>query len=143
LSRRLRIPVADTMLDGNDTESEGYPVLLLNSFIGTQADWSATKALLAGHCRVVTYDERGRGRSAGSTDHSFAGCMDSLTAVLAATGVRKPTLVGGSFGPALAVRYAAAHPGEITALVLVDGAFPPSMLGEVEKSTGGAPRSPR
>jgi pimeloyl-ACP methyl ester carboxylesterase len=59
--------------------------------------------------------------------------MDGLAAVLAATGVRKPTLVGWAFGAALAVRYAAAHPGEITALVLVDGAFPISRLGEVEK----------
>ncbi|TDT98140.1 alpha/beta hydrolase family protein [Streptomyces sp. 846.5] len=132
MSRHLRIPVADTVLDGNDTEGEGYPVLLLNSFIGTQDDWAATKALLAGRCRVVTYDERGRGRSGGSKDYSFAGCLDDLVAVLDATGVCKPVLVGWSLGAALAVRYAAAHPGEISALVLVDGAFPVSRLDEVE-----------
>jgi pimeloyl-ACP methyl ester carboxylesterase len=133
LSRRLRIPVADTVLDGNDTEGEGRPVLLLNSLIGTQDDWSATKALLVERCRVVTYDERGRGRSAGSKDYSFAGCLDDLAAVLTATGVRNPILVGWSLGAVLAVRYAAAHPGEIAALVLVDSAFPVSVLGEAEK----------
>jgi pimeloyl-ACP methyl ester carboxylesterase len=133
VSRRLRIPVADTVLDGNDTEGGGHPVLLLNSLIGTQADWSATRALLADHCRVVTYDERGRGRSAGSKDYSFAGCLESLTAVVGATGARKPILVGWSQGAVLAVRYTAAHPGEITALVLLDGAFPISTLGQAEK----------
>lgn len=132
MSRHLRIPVADTVLDGNDTEGEGCPVLLLNSFIGTQDDWAATKALLAGSCRVVSYDERGRGRSGGSKDYSFADCLDGLAAVLAVTGMRKPVLVGWSLGAALAVRYAAAHPGEISGLVLVDGAFPVSSLSDVE-----------
>jgi pimeloyl-ACP methyl ester carboxylesterase len=40
----------------------------------------------------------------------------------------RPVLVGWSHGATLAVRYAARHPEQVTGLVLVDGAYPITML---------------
>lgn len=43
---------------------------------------------------------------------------------MAATGLKRPILVGWSHGATLALRHAATHPGTVAGVVLVDGAFP-------------------
>ena len=69
----LKIPVADTILDCNDSGGAQQSVLLLNGLFGTQRDWKAVLALLGGRYRTVTFDERARGKSGTSKDYSFAG----------------------------------------------------------------------
>lgn len=104
VSRRLSIRIADTLLDGNDTEDEGYPVLLLNSLIGAPTHWSATKALLAGRCRIVTYDQRGCGGLAGSKDIQATGKGVLVCASRRSSGgrLRRHWLcVGTSSGPVI------------------------------------------
>ncbi|GAA2280656.1 hypothetical protein GCM10010145_59340 [Streptomyces ruber] len=124
MSRHLRISVADTELDANDTGGHGHPVLLLNGMYATQRYWKAVLPLLTDRYRVVTFDGRARGRSGVSSDYSFAGCLDDITAVLDATGLARPVLAGWSHGAALAVRYAARHPERVGGVVCVDGAYP-------------------
>lgn len=111
MARHLRIPVADTVLDANDTEGDGFPVFLLSGQFATQRSWKELLQLLGGRYRVVTYHTRARGRSGVSNDYSFASNMDDISAVLQATGIQRLVLVGCSYGAALAVRYAARHPG--------------------------------
>lgn len=128
MPRHLRIPVADTVLDANDTEGPGQPVLLLNGAFATQRYWKrywkGVLPLLTDRYRMVTFDGRARGKSGTSSDYSFAGCLDDVTAVLAATGLQRPILVGWSHGAAIAVRYAAQHPDKVAGVVCIDGAFP-------------------
>ncbi|GGZ44411.1 alpha/beta fold hydrolase [Streptomyces poonensis] len=124
MSRHLSVSVADTVLDANDTEGNGHPVLLLNGMYATQRYWKGVLPLLTGRYRVVTFDGRARGKSGASGDYSFAGCLDDITAVLDATGLKRPILVGWSHGAALAVRYAARHPNRVAGVVCIDGAYP-------------------
>ncbi|MFE9558236.1 alpha/beta fold hydrolase [Streptomyces sp. NPDC006703] len=124
MSRHLRVPVADTVLDANDTEGSGPPVLLLNGGFATQRFWKDVVPLLADRYRVVTFDGRGRGKSGISGDYSFAGCLDDVHAVLDATGLKRPILAGWSYGAAIAVRYAARHPDQVAGVVNIDGAMP-------------------
>jgi pimeloyl-ACP methyl ester carboxylesterase len=56
--------------------------------------------------RHISYVERARGRSKRSADYSFEACLRDLDAVLKATDVDLPLLVGWSYGAALAMRSA-------------------------------------
>jgi pimeloyl-ACP methyl ester carboxylesterase len=128
--KKLRVPVADTVLDCNDGGGSGYPVVFLNGAFGSQRGWEKVLNRLGSDFRAITYDERARGRSEKSSDYSFDGCIEDLAAIAAATGVRRPFLVGWSLGAAIAVRYAAVHTDDVAGLLLIDGAFPISMLDE-------------
>jgi len=81
---------------------------------------------LAGNTRrVIGYDQRGSGRSTAPKDGDFglAAQVADLEQVRAASGAATVTLIGESWGGALAEAYAATHPGHVRALVLV-GAVP-------------------
>ena len=80
--------------------------------------------------RHITYDERARGRSKRSSDYSFEACLRDLDAVLDATGVDRPLLVGWSYGATLAVRWAERNSDRVGGVVSVDGAMPYGLTGE-------------
>lgn len=96
----------------------GGPGLSLESMEGYNA--------LAGpHQRVVSYDQRGAGRSAvpDDLDYSLAAQVADLEAIRVSLGVERMQLLGQSWGGAIAAAYAATHPDHVSALVLV-GAVP-------------------
>lgn len=128
--RNVRVPIADTVLDCNDAGGSGYPVVFLNGAFNDQRGWKKVLNRLSSDFRSITYDERARGRSKKSSNYSFGGCIDDLAAIVAATGIQRPLLVGWSLGAAVAVRYAATHPDDVAGLLLIDGAFPISVLDE-------------
>jgi pimeloyl-ACP methyl ester carboxylesterase len=74
--------------------------------------------------RHVTYDERARGGSKRSADYSFEACLRSVDAVVKASGVDRPLLVGWSYGAALAVHWADRNPDRAAGVLAVDGAVP-------------------
>jgi hypothetical protein len=53
MARHLRIPVADTVLDANDTAGDGVPLVLLSGQFATQRSWKRLLKLLGGRYRVV------------------------------------------------------------------------------------------
>jgi proline iminopeptidase len=82
--------------------------------------------LLAGsERRVVSYDQRGTGRSTmkDDLDYSLDAHVADLEAIRNALGVGSVQLIGQSWGGAIASAYAATHPDRVSALVLV-GAVP-------------------
>ena len=132
-THHLRIPVADTVLDANDTGGEGFPLLLLSGQFATQRSWKRLLKLLGDRYRVVTYDTRARGRSGTSNDYSFASNVDDISAVIQATGIQRPVLVGWSYGAALAVRYTALRPDAVSGIVSIDGAYPMEPLDQAAR----------
>ncbi len=78
--------------------------------------------LLARH-RVVAYDQRGGGYSSLLTDSTRLGIeahVGDLEAVRQAIGSERLTLLAHSWGGAVAIRYALAHPSHVRRLILVD-----------------------
>jgi len=75
--------------------------------------------------RVITYDQRGAGRSTSpaDADYRIAAQVADLEAVRVAANAPTVELVGESWGGAVAAAYTAAHPDRVHALVLV-GAVP-------------------
>jgi pimeloyl-ACP methyl ester carboxylesterase len=130
MSRQLMVPAADTRLHVVDDPGRPPAVVLLSGGFGTVHNWSHVIRRLDGRYRTVRFDARARGRSGRSADYSVPSAVDDIGRIIDATGIERPILVGWSHGATIAVRYAAEHPGGVRGLVLVDGAFPISMLDE-------------
>jgi proline iminopeptidase len=80
---------------------------------------------LADSFRLVYYDQRGRGRSAGDVrpeDVSIASEIDDLDAVRRRLGFESVAVLGHSWGGVLAMEYATRHPEHVSHLILVDSA---------------------
>ncbi|GGQ78323.1 alpha/beta fold hydrolase [Kitasatospora griseola] len=118
------VPVEDTALAVTDTGGPGQPVVYLNGSYATQRNWRHVIAELGDGYRHITFDERARGRSGQSADYSFAACLRDIDAVLDATGVRRPLLVGWSYGAALALHRSTRNPDRTAGAVMVDGGYP-------------------
>ncbi|MDV5147609.1 alpha/beta fold hydrolase [Streptomyces sp. SBC-4] len=128
------VSVDDTHLAVTDTGGPGRPVVYLNGSYADQKHWRHVITELGGDYRHITYDERARGKSAPSTDYTFAACLRDLDAVLTARGIERPILVGWSYGAMLAVHWAAQHPDRVQGVVSVDGAMPHSWLDDATKT---------
>lgn len=93
---------------------------------------------LAERHRLLFYDQRGAGRSQRLRDDASLYTMDRHVADLEALrrqfGLEKLTLVAHSFGPAIAARYAMAHPDRVARMVFI-GPVPPR-AGDLWKRYG-------
>ncbi|MFB7723731.1 alpha/beta fold hydrolase [Nocardia sp. NPDC056100] len=106
------------------TRSGAGPALVfLNGAGATQVAWKQVVSELHGY-ESITFDLRGHGKASTAESYKFADFESDVDAVLRALDVQQPILIGWSLGADLAVEYAAAHPGEIAGLVLLDGAAP-------------------
>jgi pimeloyl-ACP methyl ester carboxylesterase len=133
MSRELMIPAADTRLHAVDAPGGAPPLLLLSGGFATAQNWSRVVRLIDGKYRTVRFDARARGKSGRSADYSVQAAVDDVGRVIDATGIERPILVGWSHGATIAVRYAAQHPERVRGLVLIDGAYPITMLDEAGK----------
>ncbi|MBB4980884.1 alpha/beta fold hydrolase [Streptomyces nymphaeiformis] len=133
MSREFTVEAPDTRLRGVDTPGAEPPLLFLNGGFATRRSWRRVLARLGGTHRTVTFDARARGRSGTSADCSLRAAIDDVDRVIEATGLDRPILVGWSHGATIAVCCAAECPDLIGGLVLVDGAYPVSLLDEEER----------
>ncbi|MGA8219417.1 MAG: alpha/beta hydrolase [Solirubrobacterales bacterium] len=130
MSRQLLIPAADTQLHAVDTPGGTPPLLFLGGGFGTVRNWDRVIRGLAQKYRAVRFDARARGKSGTSVDYSANAAVEDIGRVIDATDLERPILVGWSYGATIAVRYAAQHPEQVAGLVLIDGAYPITMLDE-------------
>lgn len=124
------VPVDDTSLAVTDTRGPGRPVVYLNGSYASQKGWRSVIAALGTDWRHITYDERARGRSERSADYSFEACVRDVGAILEATGVERPLLVGWSYGAIVAVHWADRHADRVAGVVAIDSAVPYGLTGE-------------
>ncbi len=100
----------------------GPPVVLLHEGIVDSRLWKKMAPLLARRHTVVTYDQRGYGRSPRPEGrYSLAGDLGS---VLDAAGLDRAAIVGASRGGGIALDFTLASPERVEALVLVASALP-------------------
>lgn len=113
------------------TEGRGPCVVLLHGWALDLASWNLLAPRLAAQFTVLRFDRRGFGLSEGVAD--IHRNVDDLRAVMDAAGVQQAALIGMSQGARLALHFALAHPGRVSALVL-DGA--PAIESESELPLG-------
>jgi pimeloyl-ACP methyl ester carboxylesterase/predicted glycosyltransferase len=128
-------PVADGYVERDGVKvhyglfGAGEPtVLLLPTWsIIHSRHWKMQIPYLARHCRVVTFDGRGNGRSdrptqpEAYTESEFA--ADAL-AVMDATQTARAVIVGFSMGAQRGLLLAADHPERVQAAVFIGGSYP-------------------
>jgi pimeloyl-ACP methyl ester carboxylesterase len=85
--------------------------------------------------RVVTYDARGHGLSAKpSSGYGFDSIVADARAVIRAVALRRPIIVGHSWGATVALELAARRPRVVAGAVLVDGGIA-TLRGEMDWAT--------
>lgn len=100
-------------------------VLVLHGGPGSGCHPSMTEWFDLRRWRVVLLDQRGAGRSRAAErlrNNTTMDLVDDIERLRNALGIRRWTVVGGSWGACLALLYAGSHPEALSALVL-RGAF--------------------
>lgn len=121
---RLRTRVLD------DAGATAPSLLLLHGLASSQHIWDLVLPRLARNFVTVTFDARGHGRSGKPTaGYGFAHVAADALAVARATGLRRPVIVGHSWGAMVALETAARTPDALAGTVLVDGGVAPIGAG--------------
>ena len=99
-------------------------VLLLHGFAQTCHSWDFVALSLCDRFHVVALDQRGHGDSDWAPDGDYTPDtqQEDLHAIVQAIGLKDFVLMGLSMGGRNSFTYAANHPEEIRALVIVDAA---------------------
>jgi pimeloyl-ACP methyl ester carboxylesterase len=102
-----------------ESTGDGPPVLLIAGLGQSANAWWRTVPALAGHRRVLTFDNRGVGRSSRlGWLYTTAEMADDAAAVLDAAGVAAAHVYGLSLGGMAAQQLALRHPERVASLVL-------------------------
>lgn len=100
---------------------DGLPVLFVHGGPGAGCDEASRRWFDPTVYRIVTFDQRGCGRSTphasldGNTTWDLVADMERIREHL---GIDKWVLFGGSWGSTLSLAYAQTHPGQVLALIL-------------------------
>jgi len=101
------------------------PMVLLHGLTGHARTWDHVAPALAHSYHVFVPDQRGHGDTSHAETYATRDFVDDLDALAGAWGIERFVLVGLSMGAHNAMAYAAAHPGRVARLVVID--IPPKM----------------
>ena len=103
-----------------ETHGDGEPLLLIAGFACDHSMWADVVGALAGHYRVIVFDNRGVGRSAAPDSPCTIRMMaGDAAALLDAIGVGPVHVAGHSMGGQIAQELALARPGQVRSLMLL------------------------
>ncbi|MFC1956351.1 alpha/beta fold hydrolase [Chloroflexota bacterium] len=136
LFQELKVQAGDVTLHvriaGNP--KTGNVLVAVNGGPGQSSHYMASLEQLASkEFAVVTYDQRGTGRSTSPSDDDYAllKYVADLDAVRKVVGTEKIHLMGHSWGGILTMRYATIHPEKVNSIMLM-GSGPPNIEAAVE-----------
>jgi pimeloyl-ACP methyl ester carboxylesterase len=114
-------------LRGRDLAGPGRDaraLVLHHGLASSQHIWDSMLPHLTRRFRVVTYDARGHGLSGKPTSgYGFDHVVADALAVMRDRRLRRPVVVGHSWGAMAAMELAATNPRSVAGAVLVDGGF--------------------
>ena len=112
----------DGVLLAAERLGSGPPFLMVHGFTGAKEDFADHAPRFGEHAEVVLFDHRGHGGS-DKPEEVGAYSLDRLAAdtfaVADAVGFERFTLLGHSMGGMVARRLVLAHPGRVSALILL------------------------
>ena len=105
-------------------DHDGPPVLLLHGLSSSSHIWNLAASLLARRRRVVAYDQRGHGESGKPrSGYGFDELAADAGAVIRELRIRRPLVVGHSWGATVALEVAVRKERPVGGAVLLDGGF--------------------
>lgn len=122
-----RVHDVDLAVHDRDPTSENPVLVCLHAIGHGGGDFARVEEAQSPRFRVISVDWPGQGYSGDDTIAASAiRYAELLEALLDRLGVRRAVLLGNSIGGAASVRYAAAHPDRVRALILANpGGFDP------------------
>lgn len=105
-----------------DVTGRGRAVVFIHGWTHNKSVWDDQVAVFSKRYRVLRYDSRGYGRSTGFDDESLE--PTDLMILLEALRIDHAYIVGHSRGGGIALRFAAAYPEKVDALVLYGAVLP-------------------
>lgn len=117
-----------------DDYGDGRPIVVLHGATADHQVWAEQLQPLTDDYRVILYDLRGHGKTGGSEldRYTLDTYVDDLAAFIDAIGLSQPVVLGHSLGGMISYRFAAEHPGNLSALITV-GARTPEMFSTRER----------
>ena len=98
----------------------GEPLVLIRGLGSDLQAWALQVPALAKHFRVITYDNRGAGRTnAPDKPYSIDGMADDLAALLDELNIAKASVLGYSMGGMVAQEFALKYPNKLDKLILL------------------------
>ncbi len=98
----------------------GEPLVLIRGLGSDLQAWALQVPALAKHFRVITFDNRGAGRtSAPDKPYSIAGMADDVAALLDELNIAKASVLGYSMGGMVAQEFALKYPNKLEKLILL------------------------
>jgi len=102
-----------------EVHGRGEPLLLITSMGSDVNAWRLQTPVFSQKYRVVTFDNRGSGRSdAPDVPYSIAMMADDTAGLMDALGIEKAHVLGKSMGGYIAQEVAIRHPGRVRSLIL-------------------------
>jgi 3-oxoadipate enol-lactonase len=102
-----------------ERHGSGFPLVLICGFAMTIEGWPSDRQPYAAHYHVVTFDNRGAGRSdAPPGGYTTAQMADDVAGLLDVLDIDHAHVFGASMGGHIALEFALRHPKRISGLVL-------------------------
>jgi 3-oxoadipate enol-lactonase len=99
-------------------QGSGTPVVLIMGHLYSSAMWYPMLPALAAEHRVISFDNRGTGKSGSTRRASITDLVNDTLAVMDAAGVQRAHIFGVSMGGGIALELAIQHPDRATSLLL-------------------------
>ncbi len=114
-----KVPIRDLIMYYEEAGS-GEPLLLIMGLGGDLQAWANQVPALSRHFRVITFDNRGAGRtSAPDRPYSIEGMAEDTVALMDRLGIEKAHILGFSMGGYIAQEIAIHHPKRVNKLILL------------------------